>query len=455
LVAAGCRVQVKNPESETDPSDSSRWNLHDPTKSFTAQLRYAVATESIQPEKPIPLSGFGGIGRRLVPPGLNAEEAAAWQIPYKKVDIAPRVKVMLFQAEGDDQAKHTFSIISLDVVGISKRFKSKIVKSLAKRYPEANFSQSSLQMVATHSHSGPAGLAQDPMFETLAGDRYNESYFDFVEQRILDTYQKAFASLENLLNTSIKHPIEKGFNSTRLDGMEVDARVRFADLYSWSQRGCLISFALHPTTFGQKEQILSPDIGGHIERAFESTFGAQGCIFLPGVIGNASTKLGSRSRTDYSNEMANALFAASVDFSQNDAIRFAFGGAPVTLPEATINARGCEIEKLDATLNLNLVKTRDRRTEVGFLALGQTAWIFLPGEVLQDAAKSIEKAVLEAQPELKNVILVSAANDYVGYLMKPSTYDKPSLESCSALFPPSSYKILESAAIKLARKMKF
>jgi hypothetical protein len=136
-------------------------------------------------------------------------------------------------------------------------------------------------------------------------------------------------------------------------------------------------------------------------------------------------------------------------------VPFAFGGSAVTLPQPTINARGCEVEALDAALNLDLVKRRSQRTEVGFLALGDTAWIFLPGEILQDVAKSIEKAVLGAQPSLKEVVLVSTANDYIGYLMKPTTYEKPSLESCSALFPGTAYKFLENAAVKLAQKVKF
>ncbi len=447
LFLAACRVEVYEPFDDDAagrlvPEVGGFFNI------TSATLKHGSAANSIVPPWKIALSGYGGIHRRVLPPDLaSLGGAGAYQAVYSSVDIEPRIKVLLWDGTDSIGVSRTFLLVSVDVVGVTPDFVQAIVERAQVVLANPNLNWSNVSVVASHTHSGPAGLSRDVLLQAFAGDTASEDYISFV----LDVFEKTLTSARShaspVTGVSVQEGSFEDLSVDRLSSVTRDKKNSLYEIQTQQGKSCFDIFALHPTFHSQKDLVLSADLAGSIENSLQSSGGYSTCLFLPGAIGNASNAATEQEGISGFGQR----FASRVRGGSSTALgvsRFEFGGTPVSFSEMSLNWKGCGASYAKYFLSLPILSTRTRRAWVGWMQIENDAFVFFPGEPLSDLSALSEQEMQKANPSLRSVRTVGVANGYLGYLMQQGPYEEKSLESCSALLKPGDAEslVLQSVA---------
>lgn len=442
-----CRVEnVKTPSAADIRRNSLAFSLAEPPTSaaLVSHLKFAQQSDLIVPPAVTSLAGFGGALRRVIPPnfsGLNG--FFTYCLPYTQVDeqASPRVKILLWEGLTATGETSHFGIVSLDLVAVTADVTQKIVNTLRQRMPPGmTLDQGHIQVIASHTHSGTAGLSENPFWGAFACDRYSQPLWDFFATRVADTFEKALKNLKPVEKRTIKKGRLPGFNRTRFPGMEVDDRFLALSMTSddsQSPLGCALIYAVHPTWYGQKDRTLSADVTGFVEHALERKEGAPACVFLNGAVGNAEIQAAAGTLEQYAEAFANAVHEQGATQNESAPLKLAFGARIVSLPKPAPNLKACNLEGLDTVVSAEMLDQLPRTTKIAYLILGKTLLIFFPGEAVFDVQKEFEQKLKAKFPDFEDVRLLSLSNDYLGYMVGVGNYDTPTLESCSTLYGPT------------------
>lgn len=435
-MACGCRAEPVEP-----PLAASRFAgppLAETTHTVLQDFHAACHSSEIVPEVPVPLAGFGGIHRRLVPPLMsNVGHGPVFQAPFESVGVPPRVKVCVFRG-GEAPAA---ILVSLDLVATTSDLTSLV--GFRARQALGLSSRSPVIVSATHTHSGPAGLWEDSVFSTFAGDELIPWYRAEVLDAVAETARLAQASLDSVptASTGLRLSSSPGLVRSRIAGMDSEGtqlRVVFG-AGGTNPSGCLGVLAAHSTLVGQSELSLSADLAGHVEQALQSDSKAGTCLFLPGALGNADAALENGEKADeYASRVADTMNDQATLVVEKTISSLQAGTLMAELPSPRINERGCELPHANALVSAPLVTGRARRIQLGYMSFQDVLLVFLPGEPVETIAREIAQAVKSAFPALAHVQIISVANDYIGYLVDERTYGQATLESCSSLYPPET-----------------
>jgi Neutral/alkaline non-lysosomal ceramidase, N-terminal len=444
-LCGGCRVEtVRSLSRESSGLSGLFYELDDSMSSGTlaANLSFGMGFESIEPPQRTSLAGFGGAARRLLPPNFAGGGGYfTYCLPYRDVDLAPRVKVLTWQGNDPRGAKTTFAIISVDVVAVPSDVSRKIVEALSERYPQLLLDHGNVQVVASHTHAGPAGLTENPFWSVFACDRYSNAFFEFFKDKVLNAFSSALGAQKPVISTARRRVNLPGFNKTRFEGMKVDERLLSlsfsgSKMTAPSRQGepCLQIFAVHPTVFGQTSLTLSSDIVGHAERELTIVNKGQPCVYLNGVVGNADAVLTEGGIEDFSQRFAEIAFNTETGPWQESSGGLEFGARVVDLPSPKPNLKACGVPAIDTFVSARILNNLPPRTKMAYVRIGKTLLIFYPGEPVSTVAASLEKAILEARKDVDVVQILAVSNDYLGYVVDFDTFDEKSLESCSTLY---------------------
>ena len=141
-----------------------------------------------------------------------------------------------------------------------------ILKTLQKNFPNQNFTHTTVQFIATHTHSGPAGLAKNPFWAISICDSFNRSLYDVVSNQIISAVNQAMGNLTNIQTVDSAKTQLSGYNFTRFEGMPVDEStfyMNFKDVNT-NSIGCFQIFSGHPTWYGIDNLVFSSDFGGYL-----------------------------------------------------------------------------------------------------------------------------------------------------------------------------------------------
>jgi hypothetical protein len=432
----GCRVELV-PSARLPHGEVSFPATGTLVRFDVTTVRHGAAAASLVPPWPVALAGYGGVHRRIWPPDpARLGHSGTWQATHTDVDVPPRIKVFLWQGKSLSGAEETFLLVNVDVVAVSPDFVQSLLIKSREVLALPNLSWHQIAVVASHTHSGPAGLSSDPLFQVFAGDSFSPQFQNFVLDAFSVSLAKARDELGALSDFSLSEKDVDGVSTDRLDFLARDKRNALFSARTANTSSCLNIFSMHPTFHAQKDLTLSADLAGGIERALEASKPHDVCAFFPGAVGNASPGVSAgESILSFGERFAGLI--ADQPRVETGLTRFDFGGVPVPLSGVGLHFKGCDAAWVSPFVSLPMLKERSSMTWVSWLRFGNVGLVLLPGEPLSDIAADARRVVMAAVPELREVYVVGLANDYQGYFMQEEVYQKPSLESCSALVPPS------------------
>jgi hypothetical protein len=405
-------------------------------------LKHGATAVSIVPPWKVALLGYGGIHRRLLPPLLaQVGRSGAYQAVYSSVDYAPQMKIALWEGANTEGKIEPFVLVGIDVVAVSPDFVEALVNKVRLVFNDESLGWQNVIVVASHTHSGPAGLSRDELFQFFAGDTFSEKYLSFVLELFERELRSVRANAESVVSVNSFEAEVEGLNGDRLPSLSRDKRNLLLEFVSASQKNCFNVFGMHPTYHAQKDLVLSADLAGAIEEGLKKESAAGFCAFFPGAVGNASHGASdSEGMKGFGQRFAQTV--REKGFAASSLSRVQFGGMPVSVPELQMNWRGCDASWAKYFASLPILARRSRLAWMGWARFNNHAFVFVPGEPLSDFSKHLEQQILAADSTLQTVRTVGVSNGYLGYLMQRGAYDEKSLESCSALVSPDGVESL-------------
>ncbi len=84
------------------------------------------------------------------------------------------------------------------------------------------------------------------------------------------------------------------------------------------------------------------------------------------------------------------------------------------------------------------------------VALGDTAWVTIPGELETRLGLEVKAGVRE---RFRHVFIAGLANDYLGYFLTAAAYRRPSYIACGSLYGERGGEIVRDGALAALRRL--
>lgn len=450
----GCRVESRVLEltpSRQRPLTLS-WN-----EGATAQApqdmtleSYGESVRTILPSKPTSLAGYGGIQRRLLPPRLNTgDKPTVFCKPYRTVESPPRLKVSVYSGSGR-AGPTALILVNLDVVAVTQDVSQWLLDTARAVLGDTiELGQAHLQVTATHTHSGPAGLSLSPFWTAFACDTPQEFYREEVEATFRSALREAWDNPIALRALRTVRTEIAGFNESRISSLTPSTTTHLwlpLEASSGEPVGCLFSYPVHSTLKGPDSLALDRDLAGLLEDSLAEELNLKNCFFWNGAAGNARARLNGKTPQDYARSLTNRIASrtrAASDANETppteptqirDQTHLSFQAIKLQLPRARMNFNACRLDGLAGLLSPKILDDFPRITKIAWVRMDNDLTLFLPGEIVSNASAALSEKLKEADPTLDQITFVTTANDYTGYVLRPTDYDGHSLEACSSLF---------------------
>ncbi|WP_161597699.1 neutral/alkaline non-lysosomal ceramidase N-terminal domain-containing protein [Fluviispira multicolorata] len=448
-----CQFDMTHSLFNTSNSENILFFSENETSGFNnlnGNLQIGFAARTIVPINPTSLTGFGAPMRRLLPPDMtNIGNGATYCKPYTSIDKQPRVKAMLISGINNANKIGYYLLISYDVIAIPTDFNIKMMAQLKTTFPNLNLDQTNVQFVATHTHSGSAGLTENPFWAAAVCDRFNPGLYNTVTATTLQTVGDAYTNLSTPNAVDITNDQISGYNYSRFDGMQVDTNVYYMNFKDSGANslGCFIAYSVHPTWYGIDDLVFSSDLAGYLENELQSVTGSKTCIFFNSTVGNASAvPLGDKNTyaTGFIQEVLNKKVVGSTIPNQ-----FQYGNLFIHLPNFKLNFAGCGLDIhglpqsfIDAVFSVKSSSVTNNITKIAWFNIKGTYFFLFPGEPLYDVKIDFQTQLNKLFPGIQSYFFLSTSNDYIGYIMNSSNYTEKSMETCSTLHGPDTSSVV-------------
>jgi len=402
-------------------------------------LSIGAASASFVPEKPVALSGFGGIGRRFLPPLFLMGGGTAFCRPYERIENPPLIRSAVVSLAKNNGQKEKLFLISLDIVAVTSDITQKVHNTIRTVDPATSPTFTNTTVLATHTHSGPAGLTENPLWSTFVCDQFNVE----LTRSYLDTLSRVLK--EALANPQ---PIER--IETRITEQPTLFKSRFTDMKSASDVQLisfktpsgttplsLVQLAAHPTYFGTRDLVLSADLVAPVESAVKKSSGAEHVFFMQTTVGNMDAELSGATPEAWAQKMGDALFQEGPAVTSTN-LQISATAGQIDLPEPKVNWSSCELQAAAPLVSLPILKQLPRTAPYSLWSFAQLNHLFLSGEWTTAAGTQLKNELKEELTNNAALNIFSLANDYTAYHVTQFDYEKVELESCSSLYGNSA-----------------
>ena len=268
-VAPEVAQEIVEDAQDTTPGDAAKPDTGPevidetlPALTEPVELRAGVAVRSMPAPIGIPISGNGPSG--------------AYKTPY--ADTYPGTRKqhngLTWKAIAFEGGLGRLVLFRGDLIGINATARQGLIERLRAR-TGVDFSDT-LLFGATHTHSGPARMAQLRAWE-MVQDTFFPEFYDRMLESMADTVIEAFEDLE---------PVRLGYGVADGTGLHRDRRCEDPDFdnpampvlrverLDGSTKAVALVFAIHGTVIGEGERTLSQDSSGGFEHKLEERFEA-------------------------------------------------------------------------------------------------------------------------------------------------------------------------------------
>ncbi|NHK31146.1 MAG: hypothetical protein FK730_07325 [Asgard group archaeon] len=323
--------------------------------------------------------------------------------------IADRQWVRAFVIK-DNVNKHICLAIA-DICMVFQGIKNEVIKRLSNKFGGI-FKAENVMISATHTHSGPAGYSRYPTFNLLSKGFCNQT-FEAIVNGYVEAIIRAYNNMKPakiLINTSELHDCGGQRSMEAWMSNPQDERdkygetdksftlLKFIDL-SDKLIGTIAFFALHSTSVGIKNRLITADNRGYASRILERKFGNNTFEINPKFIaafpnsngGDVSPNVGighpPGGEEDFKRMMdcGFKLYQKTLQLIDSDSEEI-LGGiryAKMNVDMANIQLEGTDRKTCDGALGVSLTgaSSEDNASPMPIFVEGLTRSEFLSGEV--------------------------------------------------------------------------
>jgi hypothetical protein len=363
-----------------------------------------------------------------------------WRTPFVGVHDPIFVRALVLE-NGVNRA----AIVAADLVefGDTNELRQRIEKEIG--IPVEN-----TIITASHNHNAPRVGSVTPGATAQKGGPATVSYTKWVNDKIIDALREALAALQPAragcgkgqadLNTNRNLQTAQGWEmgSNPEGPSDKSLWVVKVEALDGKPLALLINYAVHSVFIGPENQLVTGDLAGAVERFLEGAYQDEiVALWTIGPAGDQNPKSmdhGPDHKDDfaYYGLMASLAQGLGEDVlsitkgihHMDSEVRLEAGerviSLPARIPPRDANRPGMEVKPVEA-LDLRL----------GMIVINQIALTWVSGEVVT----KIYWHLLKESP-LTATILITMANDRVGYIVDDAGYDTPTFESTASPFLP-------------------
>jgi neutral ceramidase len=448
-VLAGCCLTSSSPTGPPPPGGA--------TTPSVGPLRAGAATVPVVLPNAPSLAGFGGPPRRALDASMLS--TAGPLSPTGCLDFDPSTAAVFFApATGSadpitaralvlDNGARTLAIVKIDIAGMSRRLRDALVATAA----PLGIPAAQLALVATHTHSGPGGVSDLPVWELTASDCFSPAVFEAVKSAAVLALSQAHAALQpahlGIGAVDVPDVSRRRGGSTAPPDMQLGLiKVTTA---ANAPLAALFNFAIHGTWYGANTSALSADVMGAMERAVEQQLPGVVAIFTNGAEGDVTPDKSKNATIAIAGDrIAAAVTALWTGTTTGGTVDLRAVFMDVAMPPPQYNPLGCvPLAETSLTLcslspggtpaTLPIMPSWVSTTlPVQALRVNDAVLVALPGEPVTDLGTEI-KAYAGAAG-LAHGFVVAVANDHGGYFTTPAQYALPSYEGTATLYGPTT-----------------
>lgn len=409
------------------------------------------------------LAGYGGSPRREINASTILQAVAA--LGGSCIDPTPATAAVFFEpATGTkspiaaralvlSNGTRKLAIVKLDTIGMSRKLRDAIAAAAQPLGIPAAY----VAVVATHTHSGPGGVAEAPLWQVAAADCYSDAVFQAVKTAAVGALKQAHAALQ---------PARLGVGTTTVIGANKNRRMQPAivdqelGLVKVTTAGglplaALFNFAVHGTSYGVSNMKLSTDCMGAMEDRVETLLPGAVAIFTNGAEGDVAPLHRNDSGVLLEGKIVgDAVAALWPTVSVKPAIDLRAVLHDVGMPAPQYNPAGCLAlagsssslcDIIGSPLTLPL-KASWLSTELPFqaLRLDDTVFVAVPGEAVTEIGWNLKKHA--EQKGFAHGFVLGLANDHGGYFTTVAQYQAATYEGTATLYGEETGAVVESSA---------
>jgi hypothetical protein len=259
-------------------------------------LYAGAAAVDVTPAPGAPLGGYGAAPRRVVdattlPLMINALSGPCLNpnptLPttFFAPSTGARDPIMA-RALVISNGVNKIGLVKIDAIGANRRLRDDLVAVAA----SLGIAPESFLLCATHTHSGPAAVADQKLWQLVAMDCYSDLVYQPLLRGAADALRRADAALRPaLLGIGTTTEMNASHNRRGRPGI-FDPELAVVKLVEpgGAPIAALFNFAVHGTCYGQDNMLFSADCMGAMERAIEAGIGPGGAAAPVAIFINAA-----------------------------------------------------------------------------------------------------------------------------------------------------------------------
>ena len=390
-----------------------------------------------------PLGGYGAAARRLLVPDLFGRYPHAfWFKPHQGELDPPSARALVIES-----GRERLVWVAADLVAVDRAFTARVERHLE----QAGLEGATLILSASHTHSGPGAYLDSMVMGALAVDRDDPAVRGALVDGVLEVIRRAAAARASARVGVLRltaPPLTRGrLGQAPDDELVVMKFVR--------ERGAplavLWNYAIHGTMLSPRNLSLSGDVMGMASRQLERDLGVP-ALFVNGAVGDVSPERhGHAEARAAARELATAVRGAWRRISPERHASLSVGSTRVPLPAPRLAVRSCAGGIVPRWLVLPLDGLLPRDAELVAGALGDTAWVTMPGELQSSLGRIIKQG---ATPPWQQAFVAGLSNDYLGYFLTPADYGRVTYVACASVYGPETGDRLTAAAVTLLKSLR-
>jgi hypothetical protein len=419
---------------------SSAWAA--PARTSAGALRAGAASVELKLPAGVPLAGYGSVRRRLlVPDLLGRHPHAFWFKPSDGARDPIMARALVIETPGT-----RVLWVTTDLVAVDHAFTT----DLAKRLAAEGLTYAAIILSASHTHSGPGAFVASALFELLVMDRLDRT----VRGLLLDGALAAVRLAERRktaarvgARTVTAPPVAK----SRLD-LPLDREMTLLKFVGRDGRPIAVvwNFAIHGTMLGPKNLLLSGDVMGVASRALERALGVP-ARFVNGAVGDVSPRRhGDAAADEVGGQLASVVAGAWPRVAVRDHGDLRTTRDRIDLPAPFVSAHNCTRGWAPSFLAIPLRSALPRAADLVAVALGDIAWVAIPGELQAALGVAVKEA---GRRHFSTVFVAGLSNGYLGYLLTAEAYQRPGYIECGSLYGEGAGQRVVDAAVVLLGKL--